>query len=102
MPIRHSGKKSGRDGGFAECQGQALGKGHRFAEHCWLRHSAKVATVPSATGKTLGKGSLFTECPVKTLGKQVTFAECLARGTRQIYDVCRVQWPLHSAKHVPR
>ena len=37
-PIRHSAKKSGRDGerhrdgGFAECQGQTLGKGPRFAE----------------------------------------------------------------------
>jgi len=37
--IGHSAKKSGRDGerhrddGFAECQGQALGKGRRFAEH---------------------------------------------------------------------
>ena len=38
VPIRHSAKKSGRDGerhrdgGFAECQGQALGKGRRFIE----------------------------------------------------------------------
>jgi len=38
VPIRHSAKKSGRDGerhrdgGFAECQGQALGKGTHFAE----------------------------------------------------------------------
>jgi len=37
--IRHSAKKSRRDreshrdGGFAECQGQALGKGRLFAEH---------------------------------------------------------------------
>jgi len=30
--IGHSAKKSGRDGGFAECQGQAHGKGARFAE----------------------------------------------------------------------
>ena len=92
--IGHSAKKSGRDGechrdgGFAECQGQALGKGTRFAERRWVRHSAKVATVLSAADKTLSK--------------QVTFAECLARGTRQICDVYRVQWPLHSAKHVPR
>ena len=32
VPIRHSAKKSGRDGGFAEYQSQALGKGIRFAE----------------------------------------------------------------------
>jgi hypothetical protein len=38
VPIRHSAKKSGRDGerhrdgGFAECQGQALDKDTRFAE----------------------------------------------------------------------
>ena len=92
--IWHSAKKSRRDGerhrdgGFAECQGQALGKGRRFAERHWLRHSAKVAVVSSATGKTLGK--------------QATFAEFLAHGTQQICDVCRVQWLLHSAKHVPR
>ena len=48
--IWHSAKKSRRDGerhrdgGFAECQGQALGKGTLFAERRWLRHSAKVAT----------------------------------------------------------
>ena len=59
--IWHSAKKSRRDGerhrdgGFAECQGQALGKGRLFVERRWLRHSAKVATVPSATVKTLGK-----------------------------------------------
>ena len=41
-----------------------------------VKHSVKVATVPSAT--------------VKTLGKEATFAECLAHGTRQIRDVCRV------------
>ena len=86
--IWHSAKKSCRDGGFAECQGQALGKGRLFAERRWLKHSAKVATVPSATGKTLDK--------------HATFAECLACSTRQICDVCRVQWPVHSAKHVTR
>jgi len=38
VPIRHSAKKSShdgerhRDGGFAECKGQAPGKGTRFAE----------------------------------------------------------------------
>ena len=38
VPIQHSTKKSGRDGerhrdgGFDQCQGQALGKGTRFAK----------------------------------------------------------------------
>jgi len=52
------------------------------------RHSAKVATLPSVLSATLGKVA--------------TFAECLDHGTRQTCDVCRVQWPLHSAKHVSR
>ena len=80
-------------------------------------HSANITDLPSATCKALGKGRLFAECLAggtrqsgnlcrvfesTTLGKEATFAECLARGSRQICDVCRVQWPLHSAKHVPR
>ena len=92
--IWHSAKKSHRederhhDGSFVECQGQVLGKGRLFAERRWLKHLAKVATLPSVLSATLGKVA--------------TFAECLDRGTRQTCDVYRVQWPLHSAKHVPR
>ena len=94
VPIRHSAKKSGRDGerhrdgDFAECQGQALGKGTRFAERVDLdtRQRWPLCRVPQE----------------RNSAKHVMFAECLARGTRQICDVCRVQWPLHSAKRVPR
>ena len=38
----------------------------------------------------------------QTLGKGGHCAKCHRQDTRQICDVCRVQWPLHSAKHVSR
>ena len=57
-----------------------------------LLHSANITDLPSATGQALGKGHLFAECldggtrhsghlcgvsKSTTLGKEATFAECL-------------------------
>ena len=67
-----------------------------------VKHSAKVAALPSAVDSHSAKVAIVPSATGKTLGKQATFAKCLAHGTWQICDVYRVQWPLHSAKHVPR
>ena len=87
--IWHSAKKSRRDsechrdGGFVECQGQALGKGHLFAERRWLRHSAKVATMPSAPARhSANRRPLLSAWPM-ALGKSMMFAECNGLCTRQ-------------------
>jgi len=55
-----------------------------------LLHSANITNLSSAMGQALGKGHLFAECLDRALGKYATFAECLAGGTRHSGHFCGV------------
>ena len=98
--------------GFAECQSDTRQRKVVMTASTTMtaalpsvkvKHSAKVAALPSAVDSdTRQRWPLCRVPPARHSAKHVMFAKCLARGTRQICDVCRVQWPLHSAKHVPR
>jgi hypothetical protein len=91
----------GKEVGFAECRTRTLGQepdmgtlpGGLFAE-CPKRHSAKMDSLPSAAGQTLGKDNSFAEChqghsakpPSPSPGAVTAAFLCrVLSGTRQTY-----------------
>jgi hypothetical protein len=100
---------------FAECNGsgtrqrstlcrvpyQALGKGPdmgtpsgRFFAECPRWHSAKVDSLPSAVGQTLGKGNSFAECHLGHSAKMSS----LSLVAVTVAFLCRVSEKKYSAK----
>jgi hypothetical protein len=88
--IRHSAKKSrrdgvwDRDGSLPSALGLALGKGPSLCRAPSVWRSAKAGSLPSVLSLALGKGWLFAECP--------------QFGARHRLALCRVPVTWHSAK----